>query len=154
MIDILGWAISGLLVVITVIVHYDVMLNISDRLLPWAQQRLRGRRVMILIVVALMLGHIAEIWLFAFSYHVMLGLRGFGTISGGFDGDLNSLLYFSAVNYTSLADNHLHPEGALRYLAASETLAGMIMITWSASFTFIKMEQIWKTHRSKHNAGG
>ena len=147
MINVVAWGIAGVLIILTVSIHYETMLMVSDRVLPWAQKRFHGRRTIAIAIFALMLGHIAEIWLFGLSYLVLQFMPGFGTIGGQFDGTLNSYLYFSAVNYTSLADNQIHPIGPLRNIAASETLDGMMMIAWSASFTYLKMEQIWKMHR-------
>jgi hypothetical protein len=149
MLDIAAWVIAALVIIFTVSIHYETMLTISDRVIPWAQRRFHGRRVMALAIAALMIGHIVEIWLFAMTFLLMYKAPGFGIISGGFDGSLNSFLYFSTVNYTSLADNHLHPEGPLRNVAASETLDGMMMIAWSASFTYLKMEQIWKGRKGE-----
>jgi hypothetical protein len=148
-ISVVAWGFAALLIIFTVSIHYETMLMVSDRIIPWAQHRFHGRRVMAISIAALMLGHIVEIWLFAMAFVIMLHMPGFGAIAGGFDGSFDSVLYFSTVNYTSLADSHMHPEGPLRNIAASETLDGMMMIAWSASFTYLKMEQIWKEHRKK-----
>ena len=73
--EITGWAIATLMVVATVMVHYETMLNITDRLLPWAQRRFHGRRLVALTIVALMAGHILEIWLFAVAMLALLQLE-------------------------------------------------------------------------------
>jgi len=148
MIDVLGWAIATIVVVITVMVHYEVMLNISDRLIPWAQRRFHGRRVMVAAIAALLLGHIVEIWIFALSMMVITHVPSLGALTGEFDGDLHAYVYFSAANYTSIGNGNIHPHGAIRSIIVSETLTGLMMIAWSASFAYLKMEQIWKTHRS------
>ena len=36
------------------------------------------------------------------------------------------------------------PTGAVRFLAATEALAGFVLITWSASFTYLEMERFWR----------
>lgn len=36
------------------------------------------------------------------------------------------------------------PQGAIRFLAGTEALTGFILITWSASFLYLEMEQYWR----------
>lgn len=151
MIEVLGWLLAGGLVVITVLVHYETMLAVSDRILPWAQKRFHGRRVIIVSIAALLFGHIVEIWLFALAMLAVMQVPGFGSLSGDFSGSFSDFIYFSAVNYTSLGTHDLRPEGCIRAITASETLAGLVMIAWSASFTYLKMEQIWQDNRAKEN---
>lgn len=147
MIDILIWALGGVLILVTVLVHFETMMLISDRLVPWAHRYMRGRHVIIAIVGALLVGHIVEIWMWAFAFLAGSQLSVLGTFSGKVDQGFNDLLYFSAVNYTSLGDNSIVLSGALRYLTGCETLAGLMMTTWSASFTYLKMEDVWKGRR-------
>ena len=147
MTDIIAWAFSGLFIILTVSLHYEMMLMVSDRLVPWAQKHLHGRRVVAISVLALILAHIFAIWLFALGYMVALHFPIFGSMTGDFDGSFNSLLYVSSSQYTSLGASDIQILGALRALASAETLTGLVMITWSASFTYLKMEQIWQHHR-------
>jgi hypothetical protein len=148
LIDILAWVLAGIPVLLTVLVHYETMMIASDRVIPWAQRKfLHGRRVMMISIGALMLGHIIEIWVFAFAMMLALQIPGFGTLSGNFDGTMHNYAYFSAVNYTSLGYGEILPEGPIRAIACSEALTGLLMIAWSASFTYLKMEQIWKGRR-------
>ncbi len=147
MIDILGWGIALALVIATMLIHYEVILMTSDYVIPWAQRRFHNRRVMIMMMAALMLGHIVEIWVFAAAMLAMAHFPELGSLAGDFDGSLNSFGYFSAVNYTSLGYGDISPHGPIRSIAVSETLCGLLMIAWSASFTYLKMEQIWTLRR-------
>lgn len=143
--ELAGWGIGVALIAATVFLHYETMLTVSDRVMPWAQKRLHKHRIITALVIGLlMLGHIAEIWLFAFAYMSMNALGGFGGIEGGFDGSLNSYLTFSTVRYTSVGDPVLHATGAMGCVSATETLVGLMMIGWSTSFTILKMEQLWR----------
>jgi len=103
---------------------------------------------MILSMIALMVGHVVEIWLFAATLLAMSRLQWFGGFAGAFDGGFGDFLYFSAVNYTSLGYGDIHPIGSMRAVAVTEALTGLMMIGWSASFTYLKMEQIWQTRAS------
>jgi len=104
------------------------------------------------MIAALMVGHIAEIWLFALSFIVLSNLPDLGQLSGDFDGSFSSFLYFSAVSYTSVGYGDVTPRGPLREIAVSEALIGLLMIAWSASFTYLKMERVWDSRsRSRNN---
>lgn len=143
-IEILVWGMGAVLILATVLVHFEIMMFISDRLVPWAHGFLRGRHIFIAIVGALLLGHIVEIWLWAIAFMLGFHFPELGTVRGQMDGGFNGYLHLSAVNFTSVGDSSISVDGALRYLIGCETLAGLMMITWSASFTYLKMEDVWK----------
>jgi hypothetical protein len=144
MIETFVWLLAWLLVLMTVTVHYETLMLVSDKVIPWAVNRFHNRRVIPIAIAALMVGHIAEIWLFALSEKILLQYPDIGYLVGGTGKELSDLLYLSAVNYTSLGDSSLRIAGAVRELASTEPLVGMVMIAWSASFTYLKMEQEWK----------
>lgn len=52
-------------------------------------------------------------------------------------------LYFSAETYTTLGFGDLTPAGPVRLLAGVEALNGLLLIGWSASYTYIAMERFW-----------
>lgn len=151
MFDLIAWAIATVMVIVSVLVHYETMLLVSDRLVPWGLRHDQGRRTIVLSLMALMLGHILEIWLFGATLMVLSLYPAFGGFGGHFDGNITDYLYFSAVNYTSLGYGDIHPLGSMRAIAVSEALTGLMMIAWSASFTYLKMEQIWqiRAHRKR-----
>ncbi len=92
---------------------------------------------------------LSEIWLFAVAMMLALQTGQFGSLTGEFDGDIHAFVYFSAANYTAIGNGNVHPHGSIRSIIVSETLAGLMMIAWSASFTYIKMEQIWKNRKGE-----
>jgi uncharacterized sodium:solute symporter family permease YidK len=145
--EFLGWLIAAFLVVLTIGLHYELIRCVSDKVLPWIMHRSHDRRAMLVVMTALMLGHIVEIWIFAVAMTGVAAMPAFGHLSGVFENSFGDFLYFSAVSYTSLGLGDIMPHGALRAIAVSETLAGLMMIAWSASFTYLKMEQIWDRHR-------
>lgn len=149
MIESFVWLLAWILVLITVSVHYEVIRLVSDQVMPWAGRRLHNRRIIAVVIATLMLGHIAEIWLFALAIKLLVRFPIFGSLQGDMGQGWGDFLYLSSVNYTSLGDSSLRIVGPARALASSETLAGMMMIAWSASFTYLKMEQVWKRHQEK-----
>jgi hypothetical protein len=53
-------------------------------------------------------------------------------------------MYFSTVNYTSLGVGDVVPVGNMRQLASLEAVTGLVMIAWTASFSFVQMEHFWE----------
>ena len=70
-----------------------------------------------------------------------------GGLAGHLEGDLLDFFYFSMATYTTLGIGDLHPSGAMRLVASVESLNGLVLIGWSASFTYLTMEEFWGTKR-------
>ena len=80
---------------------------------------------------------------FAFGYMILQHGACLGHIDGMEKGDLMDYVYYSSVVYTTIGFGDLLPVGAIRMLSAAEGLAGLALITWSASFTFMAMQRFW-----------
>ena len=52
-------------------------------------------------------------------------------------------VYFSAATYTTVGWGDLAATGHIRFLAGTEALVGFMMITWSASFSYLIMARAW-----------
>ena len=89
-------------------------------------------------------------WLFAIGYYLLIRSGHFGSLSGQFNGTLLDCSYFSFTTYTSLGFGNIAPLGYLRFLVELEALTGLVMITWTASFMFIKMQQFWNSALRYH----
>jgi hypothetical protein len=50
--------------------------------------------------------------------------------------------------YTTVGFGDLLPQGAIRFMSGMEALTGLVMITWSASFTFLEMQRDWRVGRN------
>jgi hypothetical protein len=124
-----------------VLLHYAVLLRCT-RVLP-SLSRHRPRRVLLLIGVVLV-AHFCEIWLFALGYYALAPFEPFGSVSGP-SAALTMLdyVYFSAAVYSTVGFGDLVPVGPLRFMAGIEAVTGLVMIAWSASFTFLQMQQDW-----------
>ncbi|NBX73314.1 MAG: two pore domain potassium channel family protein [Alphaproteobacteria bacterium] len=142
-----GLVLAAMLVVAVVLIHYEALRLISDKLLPWAQRHWHDRRTLVLMILALLLSHVLQIWVFGVGTMLIAEDGTLGTLMGPHDHQLWDYIYFSAVNYTSLGYGDLTAIGPLRLIGVSETLTGMLMIAWSASFTYITMEHLWKSRR-------
>ena len=95
---------------------------------------------MIGVVVA---AHILEAGLYAAAYYTLQTRFGMGGLSGHLDGDLLDYFYFSMATYTTLGIGDHHPSGVMRLVAGVESLNGLVLIGWSASFTYLTMLEFW-----------
>ncbi len=146
--DYANWLSNGLIVVATlalvllcVIGHYEG--------LNWLARRLSRRegprrpRVLYAVLGAILL-HIAEIWLFGIGIWALLHLPDAGAIVGISGARLLDSVYLSAVTYSTVGFGDVAPVGPIRFLIGTESLIGFVLITWSASFTFLEMEKNWR----------
>ena len=131
---------AAVIVGLCAVLHYEV-LGLSNRYLP-ALSRRRRPRVLILIG-AVLLAHFAEIWLFGGGYYLLAGDARFGRVGGLESAALPEFVYFSAMTYTTVGFGDVVPVGAIRFLAGVEAITGLVMITWSASYTFFEMQRDW-----------
>ena len=146
---IVAWGIATVLVVVTVVIHYEMLRLVKDRIQPAIG--LHGRRAVIVVMTGMLVAHIIEIWVFAIAMIAMV--EGLGM--GGFDGiqiaSLNDYLYFSAVTYTSLGYGDVVPVAMMRPIAAAEALVGLVMIGWTASITYLEMRRVWDEAHPGHH---
>ena len=56
-------------------------------------------------------------------------------------------VYFSAMTYSTVGFGDLSPVGALRLMSGMEAITGLLMITWSATFTYLEMSRLWTPGR-------
>jgi hypothetical protein len=143
------WGINAIVVAATVAVvslcvllHYEALLWLSSHLKRLAGRR---RRRVLVGVYALVLIHVLEIWLFGLALYSLAALPGAGSIVGQPSVGLLDAVYLSAVSYTTVGFGDLAPLGPLRFLIGTESLLGLLLIGWSASFTYIEMEAFWRT---------
>jgi hypothetical protein len=122
-------AVCALLVVSTTAIHYEVLRGLSAGL---PRLRIPSRGKLLVVIFATFLAHAVEILLYAVAVYLL----------GHFS--FNVSLYFSAETYTSLGYGDVVPTGDLRLLAGVEALNGLLLIGWSASYTFIAMERFWQ----------
>lgn len=64
-----------------------------------------------------------------------------------FEGTLTDCTYFSFATYTSLGFGDVVPTGPIRFLAGIESLVGLVMIGWTASFLYVEMTQFWSDRK-------
>jgi hypothetical protein len=123
-----------------IVVHYEFLFRLTV-FAPLIKIRHRFR--IIFGVCGALVAHSVEIWIFGFSYYFMNLADGWGNLKGNFDGSLMDCIYFSFTTFTTLGFGDIEPVGALRYLTGLESLTGLVLITWTASFLFVEMQRYW-----------
>ena len=117
--------------------------------LNWLARRLAHRegprrpRVLYAVLGAVGL-HIAEIWIFGLGIWALLHLPDAGAIVGVGTSPLLDAIYLSAVTFTTVGFGDLAPSGPIRFVIGTEALLGFVLLTWSASFTYLEMEKNWR----------
>jgi hypothetical protein len=133
------------LVALCVLVHYEGLV-LTQRVI--SRQR-RHRRVKVMEAISMLIVlHMVEIAIFGLAYWFVLLWPQNGSITPA-TYDLFDHLYFSAVTYTTVGYGDLAPVGPIRFMAGVESLLGLVLITWSASFTYLEMERFWKETRGR-----
>jgi hypothetical protein len=128
------------LVAATFAFHYRVLLWLGSNTQKFNLER---QSQVLVIVIALFLAHIVEIGFYALVYNWSVSLLDLGVFEGAPVGNAMNYLYYSGVIYTTLGLGDIQPLGHIRFITAVEALNGFLLITWSASFTFLAMGRLW-----------
>jgi hypothetical protein len=130
-----------LLVVATTVLHYEVLRGLNAGL---PVRGIPGRATLVVVILATFVAHAVEIALYGAAMYVLGAWLGVGSLAGSNGFSLVACMYFSAETYTSLGFGDVTPVGPIRLLAGVEALNGLLLIGWSASFTYISMERFWR----------
>jgi len=140
---------SGVLVVLSTLLHYEALRAVG-LVLPRLHMAPRAR--LIVVILATFAAHMFEILLYAVAAYGLVHGLDVGALGApgtpgmpGLPGasDWATTLFFSAQTYTSLGYGDVVPQGALRTLASVEALNGLLLIGWTASYTYIAMQHFW-----------
>ena len=124
-------------VAVCVTIHYETLRGLSRI----AHTPGRHRWLVLLSVCSALVAHTVEIWIFAGAYWWAERLE-LGQILSTHT--LMDYLYYSAMVYTTVGFGDLIPDGPLRMITNAEALVGLALITWSASFTYLQMQRLWR----------
>tara|TARA_R110002167_G_scaffold123820_1_gene302906 strand:- start:579 stop:1013 length:435 start_codon:yes stop_codon:yes gene_type:complete len=138
--------INTFVVAISVIVHYEFLYRIT---LFIPKMGIQHRYRIVVGVFGALIAHSLEIWIFAIAYYLMNRADAWGHLEGNFNGSLMDCGYFSFTVFTTLGFGDIQPNGGLRYLAGVESLTGLVLITWTASFLYFEMQRHWGDKKQK-----
>lgn len=130
--------ITTLAVMISIGLHYTALLSTTKLLTHF-----HGTHPLS-IVVALFLAviaHLLEIIIFAVAWQVMfsMNLITFSITSPTF----LDMVYFSGTTYTTIGYGDILLIGNGRIMAVVEGVMGLVLIAWTASFTYYEMNRKW-----------
>jgi hypothetical protein len=129
--------VSLIAVVIAVGIHHEALVVAS---LITRRSSPRRFRPGLAVLVALM-AHLLEITFFGGVWWLLIDI-GMAELSLANPTPLD-LVYFSGAVYTSLGFGDIAPLGEGRVFSVIETVTGLVLIAWTASFTYLEMRRNW-----------
>ena len=118
--------------------HYELLVLASNvvRFLPGS-----GRVDVVLAVVLALVAHLIEVVVFGIGWLVLIRA---GAVELSIPAPtLAEIIYFSGSVYTSLGFGDIVPVNNGRFLVVLEAVTGLVLIAWTASFTFYQMRECW-----------
>lgn len=134
--------INSLIITLAVLIHYEYLYRASA-IIP--KLNIKHRFRIVFGVFGALVAHSIEIWLFSIAYYFLPKFEGWGYIEGNFDGSFFDCVYFSYTTFTTLGLGDIEPHGHIRHLVGLESLTGLLLITWTASFLYFEMQRYWDT---------
>lgn len=135
--------ITALLVGIAVFLHYKVLERLNFSMPHWTLNRRPRILLMIVVIIAV---HIAEIWIFGIGIYCATLIPEFGAVIGVDHLRMLDAIYLFAATFSTVGYGDLAPVGPIRLILGTEALTGFVLITWSASFTYLEMQRYWRPH--------
>jgi hypothetical protein len=132
-------SVTALLVLLCVGIHYEVFRLCGAFL---TSLKLMGRPRVGLGILFALSAHLLEAFVFAVGLQFLIR-SGLGQIHGA-AGHFSDAVYFSLVTYSSLGIGDLYVTGPMRFMAGIEAITGLVLIAWTASFTFYEMQRFWR----------
>ena len=140
---IITMALTFVLVTAASALHFEILRLLYFELprLPLGG-RLAGKHRVGVGVAGAMVAHGLEIVIFGLGFRAALFIHPDG-LRGSFDGTFWSCLYYAAVCYTSLGIGDIVPARGMQFMTGMTALTGLVLIAWTASFTFLLMQRYW-----------
>jgi hypothetical protein len=125
---------------INTVIHYEVLRILNDAL---PRLHMPSRPKLLVVIFVTFGAHLLEMVVWGAALFLIIDLPGVGELTGKVPITLMNCIYFSAETYTSLGFGDVTPVGHMRLLVGVEALNGLLLIAWSASFTYLSMERFW-----------
>jgi hypothetical protein len=129
-----------ILIILTTTLHYEVLRFLSIYL---PRLTFPSRAKLAFVIFVLFGAHSIEVLFYGVAAFVLTNFLHLGELGDHPYTLLSTCLYFSMETFTSLGYGDIVPSGPLRFLAGVEALNGLLLIGWSASYTYISMEKYW-----------
>ena len=124
---------------IAVRLHYELLLLTSKLILALSGPLRAG---VALAVVMALLAHVVEVIVFGVGWFLLIRA---GLVEIALSAPtMIDAIYFSGSVYTSLGFGDIVPVSSSgKFLAVLESVTGLVLIAWTASFTFYQMQRHW-----------
>ena len=132
--------ITIVIVGLCVLIHYEALYRIS---LFLSSRHARPRLGVVWGLLTAIGAHIIEVFIFAAGFYGLLQAEEYGRLVGEFTHEFGDCVYYSFVIYTTLGFGDIIPMGPLRFLTGTESLTGLVLIAWTASFLYLQMQKLW-----------
>lgn len=130
--------IMTLAVAMAIGLHYSALLTIT-RILSCFHSTHPASIVLALFLAVI--AHLLEILIFAVAWQCMYNLE---LITFSIDTPtFLDLVYFSGTTYTTIGYGDIVLTGHGRIMTVVEGVMGLVLIAWTASFTYFEMNQKW-----------
>lgn len=137
---------SFVCLLICVGIHYQLFVLLSSQL---PRLRFLQRQRVLIGIVGAIIAHGFEIGVFAAALAILHRLPAdwnVGDLIGAEARAGTDYLYCSAMSYTTLGFENVTPIGSIRLMVGIEALTGLVLVAWSASFTYVQMQKYWGVH--------
>ncbi len=128
---------------LAVIVHHESLILLS-RLMGRREKKARQR--VLIGVFGTLIAHSVEVWIFGIAYFFLCQFEFLGQIQGNFSSSFLDCLYLSFTCFTTVGFGDVVATGDIRFLTVLESLTGLVLITWSASFLYLQMQRFWHSN--------
>ena len=132
MIDVIVLLVAAGMIILSTLLHLEAI-SLLGR---FSKTNVRVR--LLLFVPGLLVAHILEIQLFAIAYMILCSFSEFGSVANV--STVLDYVYFSGVVYTTLGFGDVFPIGPIRSLVWIESVVGLAMIAWSATFMYSQID--------------
>ncbi|MBT5855166.1 two pore domain potassium channel family protein [bacterium] len=133
--------INILMVALVVGIHYESLHFLTRNL---TRIKIKNRLKLVFGVFGALIAHAIEIIIYGGAYYYMHHANKWGQLRGNFSGTFEDCIYFSYTSYTTVGFGDIEALGRIRFLSGIESLTGIVLITWTASFLFLEMQRHWK----------
>lgn len=133
--------VNAIVVAAAVLVHYKFLSRLTAY---FPVMKMKHELRIVIGIFGALIAHTVEVWMFAVAYYFMHHDENWGSLAGDFTGAFLDCVYFSFTVFSTLGFGDIEPKGDLRYLTGIESLTGLVLITWTASFLLLEMQRNWK----------
>jgi hypothetical protein len=131
-------------VVCCVFIH-NLGLQLTWKFYHWLPKKLPLRLGIALYCILLV--HMIEIFIFGVGFK-LLNADNYGLVSTQpMVWDFWTICYYSGAVYTTVGFGDIVPVGTIRLYTIAEALTGLMLVSWSASFTFLAMHEEFKERK-------